>query len=118
MGKKRVWIIVAIISAVVIACWAVFAIGYPYASRMVNNATRQGFIEECKKYLLSDDDFIDNYGTLISLESENKMPLEDKKAELQTHYMDFVCVTDRGEYDIRVYQIWDDGWYCSYEEID
>lgn len=118
MRKKDIWLIVTVVVVVfVLIPWAIYAIAYPYASRMVDKATRQGFIEECKEYLSSNDDFADSYGTIVSLEPENDMPIKDKESELDVYYMDFVCITDRGEYYIRVNHIWNDGWSFSYEEI-
>jgi len=32
--------------------------------------------------------------------------------------MDFICVTEKGKYQIRVYHTWQDAWVYKYQEIE
>ena len=116
MKKNRVYLI-SIAAAACLIFVSVWAIGYSYLSGRLNNDIRELFIEESTSYLSSDEDFKNQYGLLISLESQDKMPIENKGSALTEDYMDFRCVTDRGEFQIRVYHTWSDGWSYRFEEL-
>lgn len=112
---KKVYIFILL--AVFIIAVAVWGVLYSLLSSRIDNATRQGFINDCETFLLTDDNFISNYGNLISLTSNDDMPTEIEKGEHKQYYMNFVCTTDRGEFDIRVYLTFENEWTYSYEDL-
>lgn len=110
-----VLIIVIVIFLVVISIWAV---AYPYFSKRIDNATRQSFVDETILYLSTEEEFVNKYGSLISAESEDKLPIKNKASELKEYYMDFICITDKGQFCIRVYHTWSENWTYKFEEIN
>lgn len=116
MKKTRVWIL-AVVIAVILIIVSIWVVGYRYLSNRIDNSTRQSFIDESELFLLSDDDFKNEYGTLISMESEDQMPVKNDAVDLTEYYMDFICTTSKGEFNIRVYHTWNDGWSFKYEDL-
>ena len=112
--KKRILIIVAVI-VIAIITWCIL---FTLLSRRVDNATRQGFINDCEAFLLSDETFIENYGTLVSINSDDEMPTQISNGEYNKYYMNFTCTTQKGEFNIRVHLAYDNGWVFSYEELN
>ena len=113
--KKRILILViaVLIILLVISIWA---IAYPYFSNRIDNSTRQGFIDETISFLSTDEEFINKYGLLISIESKDKLPIKNELSEQTEYYMDFSCVTENGTFDIRAYHTFQDKWTYRFEE--
>ena len=110
--KKKTKLIILIIVGVV-AFYAVCTTGYLLLSARIDNIDKRSFTSRAEEYLSSNEDFVEQYGNLKSLESDDKRPIDtDNENEL---YMDFYCVTDKTEFSIRVYRLWtEDGFVYSY----
>lgn len=115
MKKKNIFILISVIAiALFVLAWT---IGYSLLSDRVDDATRNGFVNEAQAFLANDDTFLTNYGEIISMTSEDDMPHKNQEAEQTEYYMDFKCTTNRGEFLIRVYHVWNDGWSFRYDEL-
>ncbi len=98
-----------------ISVWVVF---YPYLSKRMNNSTRQVFVDQTISYLSSDQTFINKYGTLVVAASPDYQPIKNESFEQTQYYMDFICITERGQCTIRVYHTWVEHWTYEFEEIE
>ena len=116
---KKTHIAILIISvAIVLLVVSIWAIAYPYFLTRIDASTRQSFVDEARSYLSTNEEFINKYGFLISIESKDELPIKNEIAEQTEYYMDFTCVTEKGHFGIRVYHTWCDTWVYSFEEID
>lgn len=115
---KKKYVIVSIIVVGVLIWFFIWMIAYTYLLKRTDNSIRQGFINETITYLSTDETFTSRYGALISVESADSIPIENKTSELSQYYMDFTCITQNGQFYIRVYHTWDDMWIYSFEEIN
>ncbi|MBQ7318636.1 MAG: hypothetical protein IJW97_00450 [Clostridia bacterium] len=106
--KKKIIIIVSI----VIAFYAIFGGAYLYLLHLEDEGLKALFTEDAMTYLNSNDDFTSEYGEVISLTSEDKIPIE---ADDGVHYMTFHCVTTQQELIVRVYSVYDEGRIYYYE---
>ena len=68
-------IIIAVIILVVISIWTIL---YPYFSNRIDNSTRQSFIDETVSYLSTNEEFINKYGSFISIESKDNLPIKNE----------------------------------------
>ena len=114
---KRKTILIIVISAVLfLALWGV---GYTYLNHRIKNIERQGFIDDARSFLDSDEEFITTYGRISSFETDTDYPIEyNENSDCEKWYMDFDCSTDKGQFQMRVYHVYDQGnWRFEYEEI-
>ena len=117
MTKKKALTGAIIVMVIWFAMWG---FGYWYLSNQVNTASTRGFIEDSTVFLNSDDDFADRYGQLSNNVPISKAPTANADAASREYYMDFRCTTGKGEYNIRVYNTWDEAnstWLFRYEEL-
>ena len=117
MGKKQILISIIIVAIILLAI-LIWAIAYPYFSSRIDDSTRQSFINETMSYLSTNEDFVSKYGSLISIDSSDKLPIKNENSEQTQYYMDFTCVTENGHFYIRVYHTWDSTWSYSFDEIN
>ena len=117
MKKIHVWILVIVVLIILLVV-SIWAIAYSYFSNRIDNSTRQSFIDETTLFLSADEEFINKYGALISLESKDELPIKNESSEQTEYYMDFTCVTENGTFDIRVYHTFQDTWTYRFEEIN
>ena len=115
--KKTHILILIVLVVVILLVFSIWAIAYPYFLDRIDNSTRQSFINETTSYLSTNEEFINKYGLLVSLESKDKLPIKNETSKLTEYYMDFTCVTENGHYNIRVYHTWSNTWTYSFEEI-
>ena len=116
--KKQHILILIIILTIIFAVISIWAIAYQYFSNRVDNSTRQSFIDETMSYLSTNEEFTNKYGSLVSIESKDNLPIRNTNVELTEYYMDFTCVTENGNFYVRVYHTWRDSWTYRFEEID
>ena len=114
--KKRTILIIIIAGIVLYA--AVWGVAYSYATQKMNNIEREGFIEEAVEYLNSNEEFLSQFGVLIQAKSDDKMPIKNKESANTQYYMDLICTTEKGQFNIRAYNTYTDGWSWSFEQID
>lgn len=117
MKKTHILILVIIVLIVLLAI-SIWAVAYPYFSNRIDNSTRQSFIDETILFLSTDEEFINKYGLLVSIESKDKLPIKNELSKQTEYYMDFNCVTENGTFDIRVYHTFQDMWAYRFEEIN
>ena len=115
MKKTHILILVIAVSIILLVI-SIWAIAYPYFSNRIDNSTRQSFIDETISFLSTDEEFINKYGLLISIESKDKLPIKNELSEQTEYYMNFSCVTENGTFDIRVYHTFQDKWTYRFEE--
>ena len=115
MKKTHILILVIVISIILLVI-SIWAIAYPYFSSRIDNSTRQSFIDETISFLSTDEEFINKYGLLISIESKDKLPIKNELSEQTEYYMYFSCVAENGAFDIRVYHTFQDKWTYRFEE--
>ena len=107
--KKRQ--IVLIVMGAVVLFYLLWFITFSLIIGITYNGRKRAFSEGARAYLSTNEEFISQYGHLISANTDDRKPKENKNSELDEYYMDFVCVTDRGQYFIRVVHVWNDGWW-------
>ena len=117
MKKTHILILVIVVSVILLVI-SIWAIAYPYFSNRIDNSTRQSFIDETISFLSTDEEFINKYGLLVSIESNDKLPIKNESSEQTEYYMDFNCVTENGAFDIRVYHTFQDTWIYRFEETN
>ena len=115
MKKAHILILVVAVSVILLVI-SIWAIAYSYFSSRIDNSTRQSFVDETISFLSTDEEFINQYGLLISIESKDKSPIKNESSEQTEYYMDFSCVTENGACDIRVYHTFGDKWTYRFEE--
>ncbi len=115
---KRKTILIIVISAVLFL--TVWVIGYTYLNHRIKNIERQGFIDDARSFLNSDQEFVETYGSISSFETDTNYPIEyDDDSDYKKWYMDFDCSTEKGQFRMRIYQVFDKGSYrFEYEEIE
>ena len=117
MSKKTALIGAIIIMVVWFAIWG---FGYWYLNQQVNTASTRGFIQDATVYLSNDDSFADTYGQLTDMKTVSEAPVNNKDAATREYYMDFTCTTNKGQWNIRVFQTWnetEEKWTLRYEEL-
>ena len=106
---------------IIMVIWfAIWGFGYWYLGQQVNTASTRGFIQDATDYLSKDNGFADEYGQLTKMDPVSEAPVNNEDAATREYYMDFTCVTDKGEFTIRVYQYWDEAgeqWLRRYEAL-
>ena len=117
MSKKT-----ALIGAIIImVIWfAIWGFGYWYLNQQVNTASTRGFITTATSYLSNDNSFADQYGQLTDMKTVSQAPVNNEGAPTREYYMDFTCTTGTGEFNIRIFQYWDEEgekWLLRYEEL-
>lgn len=117
MSKKT-----ALIGAIIImAIWfAIWGFGYWYLNQQVNTASTRGFIRDAENYLSAEESFADQYGQLSEMHPTSEAPVHNEGAATREYYMDFTCKTSTGEFNIRVFQYWNEEketWLRRYEEL-
>lgn len=104
MKKRVIVLIIAIFYTVCIS-------GYVLLSKRMDDINRRGYIQEAQEYLATNEKFTQEYGNIISFEAiEDEGPTRSDSDEKKEYYMDFKCVTENAELEIRVYHVWNDGW--------
>ena len=116
MSKKK-----ALTGAIVVmVIWfAMWGFGYWYLANQVNTASTRGFAETASEFLTKQESFLDQYGQPSSIKPISEAPVKNDTAATTEYYMDFRCITNKGEYSIRVYQTWgeNESWVLRYEEL-
>ena len=107
---KKKTIIILVISIIAFVC--VWAIAYHYASSRISDIERRGYIEDARAFLSNDSEFLQKYGNIISFESNDDGPIASGREN--EYYMDFHCITDKENFYIRVYSVYNDGWSFYY----
>lgn len=122
MPKKNISKKTALIGAIIImVIWfALWGFGYWYLGQQVNTASTRGFIQDATTYLSKDDSFADEYGQLTDMKTLSEAPIQNEDAATREYYMDFTCITSKGEFTIRVFQYWDEAgetWLQRYAQL-
>ena len=117
MSKKT-----ALIGAIVIMLvwFCLWGFGYRYLNQQVSTASTRGFVQSATSYLSNDNTFADEYGLLTDMKTVSSAPVNNGNEDTMEYYMDFTCITAKGEYSIRIFQTWDDAaekWVLRYEEL-
>ncbi len=115
-GTKIIVSVIAIVVAILIVAsiLAVLLLGtfiilssvnYAILSDIVYTKETNGVVERCRDHLESDGDFINKYGNILSLETDDRVPLDTVKHEdgVEEHYLDLDCETQKAEFQVRVY---------------
>ena len=105
--KKKIIIIVSI----AIAFYVIVGSAYLYLLHLEDEGLKALFTEDAMAYLNSNDDFTSEYGEVISLTCDDKIPIETDDG----HYMTFHCVTTEQELIVSVYSVYDNGMSYYYE---
>ena len=109
MNKKKKIIIIV---ACVVAFYLIVGSVYAYVLHLEDERIKSLFTEDAMNYLNDNNDFTSEYGEVISLTGEEKIPVETDQG---TYYMTFHCVTTERELTVCVYSVYDNGWSYYYE---
>ena len=105
---------IAIFVDVIVAFVAFWGIGYFGLSNYLKNAERLGFINDATEFLSTNEEFLRDYGAVLSIEPDGDSSIKNDDPTIKEYYMDFVCQTEKGTYAVRIYDVWDDGWSFRY----
>ena len=118
MSKKKALTGAIIVMVIWFALWGFM---FWYLSQQVDTAGTGRFVQNAMKYISENSEFADTYGKLESMGTEDTEPIANEGAEAMEYYMDFTCVTAKGEVKIRVYQTVpedrDGDWQPRYEVL-
>ena len=120
--KKKMSTKTAMTGAIIVmVIWfALWGLGYRYLAKIANEANTQGYIQRANSYLSQDESFLEKYGQLKeAITPISQVPTHSEDESVDESYMDFTCITDKGEWTIRVYHTWNetDGEVLRYEEL-
>ncbi len=86
-----------------------------YISYVEKNVVKNNTYQQ---YLSENYQFVKKYGHVEDLIYITDVPIKTSEERFYECYYDFRCVTDKGEYDIRLYIARIDGdWHYAYKEI-